>query len=248
MFARTGLPEIPVSRRDHRVRAVLALEARPAPRAYEPARCRFFQSRPRLRERYILQAYLKLLDMAQREALIANAYFLPTPAVAMAIREAARRCVRVVVLSNSPETNDTPGISLLGRGYYRELLAVNDSPQVKACPNRDAGVEIWEWLGKGPGDAKQTQGLLHAKFAVIDRQLSLVGSYNLDPRSERLNSESALVYESPTLGGELARTFLERDLVTSRRITAAEAAAFERPASVLRRFQRGFARLFEDHL
>jgi cardiolipin synthase C len=248
VLARTGKPDIPFFRRYGLVRAVAALEARAVPDAFHPARCRFFQSRPRLHERYILQAYLKLLDMARHEVLIANAYFVPTPAMAMAIREAARRCVRVVVLTNSAATNDTPGINLLGRGYYRELLAVNATAPVKACPNRDAGVEIWEWQGRAPGDARQTQGLLHAKFAVVDRQLGLVGSHNLDPRSERLNSESAIVYESTELAEQLARSFLERDLATSRRITDAEAAAFEHPASVLRRFQKAIARLFEDQV
>jgi phosphatidylserine/phosphatidylglycerophosphate/cardiolipin synthase-like enzyme len=248
VMARTGEAAIPFRRRADLVRNVAALEARPVPRDFQPARCRFFQSRPRLSESYILQAHLKLLDTARREVLIANAYFLPTVAISMAIREAARRCVRVIVLTNSAETNDTPGITQLGRGYYRELLAVNATAQVKACPNPDAGVEIWEWQGRGPGDARQTQGLMHAKFAVVDRRLSLVGSHNLDPRSERLNSESALVYESPALAEQLARRFLDRDLATSRRITAAEAATFERPATVLRRLQQGFARLFEDQL
>ena len=248
VMARTGEADIPFRRRADLVQSVAALEARPVPRDFQPARCRFFQSRPRLRESYILQAHLKLLDTARREVLIANAYFLPTAAISMAIREAARRCVRVIVMTNSAATNDTPGITLLGRGYYRELLAVNATAQVQACPNPDAGVEIWEWQGRGPGDARQTQGLMHAKFAVVDRRLSLVGSHNLDPRSERLNSESALVYESPALAEQLARRFLDRDLATSRRITAAEAATFERPASVLGRLQQGFARLFEDQL
>ncbi|HWO22522.1 MAG TPA: phosphatidylserine/phosphatidylglycerophosphate/cardiolipin synthase family protein [Kofleriaceae bacterium] len=248
ILARTGTTDISFRRRADLVRSVAALEARVVPRDFQPTQCRFFQNRPRLGESYILQAYLKLLDMARREVLIANAYFLPTAATSMAIREAARRCVRVVVMTNSAETNDTPGLTMLGRGYYRELLAVNATAPVKACPNPDAGVEIWEWQGRGPGDARRTQGLMHAKFAVVDRRLSLVGSHNLDPRSERLNSEDVLVYESPDLAEQLARRFLEHDLAASRRITAAEAAAFERPASVLHRLKLGFAQLFEDQL
>ena len=109
-------------------------------------------------------------------------------------------------------------------------------------------MEIWEWQGRAPGAARQTQGLMHAKFAVVDRRLSLVGSHNLDPRSERLNSESAIVYESAALAEQLASSFLERDLAASRRITAAEAAAFERPASVFRRFQKSFAGVFEAQM
>jgi putative cardiolipin synthase len=247
IMASTGTPAISFKRRDDLVAAVAALEARPTPLAYQPTRCRFLQSRPRLRESYIQQAYYKLLGSAKREVLIANAYFVATKATKLAIEKAARRCVRVVLLTNSAETSDTPGMSLLGRGHYTELLAINPTVK-KTCPNPDAGVEIWEWLGKAATDAKPKQGLLHAKFAVADREVALVGSFNLDPRSERLNSESAIVFEQPALADELARTYLERDLAVSRRIGSEEAATFDKPATVYARFQKDFAGLFEDQL
>lgn len=248
ILAKTGKPQIPFATRDDLRRTVAAFEARAPSRDFRPARCRFFQSRPRLRESYIQQAYLKLLASAKREVLIANAYFVPTPSMVLALKDAALRCVRVVVLANGEETNDTPGMTLLGRGYYAELLAVNDSPQVKACAERPAGLEIWEWRGQRAGDGEQTQGLLHAKFAVADRTLALVGSHNLDPRSERLNSESALAFEDPTTASELARLFLEQDLSFSRQIGAEEARGFERPASVYQRFKKSLAGMFEEHM
>lgn len=248
ILAKTGKPNIPYTTIGRLTETVAAFEARPVVRDYQPARCRFFQSRPRLGESYIQQAYLKLLASAKREVLIANAYFVPTAAMTMAIRETAQRCVRVVILANSADTNDTPGITVLGRGYYAELLAVNRSRAVQDCGNPEAGVEIWEWQGKRAGEAKPSQGLLHAKFAVVDRQVSLVGSHNLDPRSERLNSESAIVYENATLGETLARTFLEQDLASSRRISDAEAATFENPRSAYQRFKKDLAGMFEEHL
>ncbi len=248
IMGRTGTPAISFQQRDDLRHSVAALEARPVTREFRGARCRVLQSRPRLRESYIQQAHLKLLESAKHEVLIANAYFVPTPSIKLALQRAAQRCVRVVVLTNGAETSDTPGMNLLGRGHYADLLAGNTSDRVKACPNRDAGVEIWEWRGQRAKDPVPTQGLLHAKFVVVDRMLSLVGSYNLDPRSERLNSESAIVYEHPTLSDQLARTFVEQDLATSRRITAEEAARFEKPESVMQRFKKELAGLFEDQL
>jgi phosphatidylserine/phosphatidylglycerophosphate/cardiolipin synthase-like enzyme len=248
VMSTTGTRDLSFTQRDDLKQSVATLEARPPTTDFQHARCRLLQSRPRLHESYIQQAYLKLLDMAKQEVLIANAYFVPTPSIKLALQRAAMRCVRVVVLTNGPETSDTPGMSLLGRGHYADLLAVNTTAQVKACPNRDAGMEIWEWRGQAAGDAKQTQGLIHAKYAVVDRIVSLVGSYNLDPRSERLNSESAIVHENPKLTETLARTFLDHDLVPSRRITAAEAARFEHPDAIMQRFKKEFAGLFEDHL
>jgi phosphatidylserine/phosphatidylglycerophosphate/cardiolipin synthase-like enzyme len=89
---------------------------------------------------------------------------------------------------------------------------------------------------------------MHSKFVLVDRRLSLVGSYNLDPRSERLNSESALVYEHRQLTDQLRRTFLEQDLTVSRRITVEQAAKLDRPETIFKRFQKDLAGLFEDQL
>jgi putative cardiolipin synthase len=248
LMAQMGPSEIGNTQRDELRANVAAIESRPPITTFKPARCRFLQSRPRLEETFIQQAHLKLLDMAKREVLIANAYFVPTPSIKMALEATAQRCVRVVLLTNGPETNDTPGMSLLGRGHYADLLRVNASKQVKACPNRDAGIEIWEWQGKRAGESTRTQGLIHAKFVLVDRILSLVGSYNLDPRSESLNSESALVYENAELTEELARTFFDDDLATARRITVEEATRFATPDTTLDRFKKELASLFEDQL
>ena len=145
---------------------VAAIESRQPALEFRPSTCRFIQNRPRLKETYIQQAYVKLIERARREVLIANAYFVPTPSMAQALTDAARRCVAVKLISNSPETNDLPEISLVGRGHYKELLAVNDSPEIAACRNPDAGLRIWEWVGQSAGEAARGQGTMHSKYAV----------------------------------------------------------------------------------
>jgi putative cardiolipin synthase len=241
--------KFPVSyEQDPRLEArVLELERGDAAPDYRPARCRFLHNRPRQGESYILQAYLKLIASAEHELLIANAYFVPTPAIQAALEDAAKRCVAVTLVTNSPETNDLPEISMVGRGYYKTLLAVNQTPEVRACPGTNAGLQIWEWVGRAEGDSVQ-QGTMHSKFAVIDRQLSLVGSYNLDPRSERLNSETALVFEEPQLSAELARVIRESDLRYSQRVTAESAAEFEDPEEAIYRYRKSIGELFEEEL
>jgi len=241
---KTGRPNIDFDQNATRIATVAAFEARTPAVHYQHTQCRFLQSRPRLQERYIEQAYMKLLSTAKREVVIGNAYFVPTPSTRLAVIAAAKRCVRVVLLSNGAETNDTPGINAMGRSYYSELLAVNQSAAVKAC-TQPAGVEIWEWMGKKAGDAKQTQGLYHAKYAIVDRTISLVGSYNLDPRSERHNSETAIVFEQPALAAELMSLF-EEDLATSRRISVEEAATFGNPETAREKLTKGLAWMFED--
>ena len=242
----TGKFPVTYDQDERLVERVATLEALEPQLDFRPARCRFLHSRPRFAESYIMQSYLKLFAGAQEELLVANAYFVPTPAITAALKDAASRCVAVTIVSNSPETNDLPEISMVGRGYYKDLLAVNDTPSVAACPNEDAGIRICEWVGEAPGDPVK-QGTMHSKFAVADGRLSLVGSYNLDPRSERLNSETGLVFENEALARELAGLIRE-DLRYSRRVTPEAAAAFEDPEDVIYRFRMQIGSLFEDEL
>ncbi len=168
--------------------------------------------------------------------------------MSQALTDAAKRCASVRLISNSPETNDLPEISLVGRGHYKDLLAVNESPEVKACGNPDAGIQIWEWVGQAPDEATRRQGTMHSKFAVIDGERALVGSYNLDPRSERLNSETAVVFLQPDLSQRLRRRYMEDHLRFGRQVTPEQAAQFESPESVIERFRKSIGSLFEKEL
>ncbi len=244
----TGNVPIQYETKSEVVAHVAEIETRQSAVNYSGATCRFFQSRPRLKESYIQQAYVKLIERAQSEVLVANAYFVPTPSIKLALLDAARRCVAVRLISNSPQTNDLPEISLVGRGHYKDLLAVNDSPEVAACGNADKGLRIWEWVGQSATEATRNQGTMHSKFAVVDGRRSLVGSYNLDPRSERLNSESAMVFEQPELSAQLRAAFFDNDLNYSREVTLAQAVEFESPEDVIQRFRKSIGHLFEQHL
>ncbi|MBI3885448.1 MAG: phospholipase D family protein [Opitutae bacterium] len=52
---------------------------------------------------------------------------------------------------------------------------------------------------------------VHAKSLVVDDRVAFVGSYNLDPRSENLNTEAGLLVEDEAFATEL-RSEIERDL------------------------------------
>lgn len=53
---------------------------------------------------------------------------------------------------------------------------------------------------------------VHAKSLVIDGRLAFVGSYNLDPRSENLNTEAGLLVEDEAFAAELGAE-IERDML-----------------------------------
>ena len=57
-----------------------------------------------------------------------------------------------------------------------------------------------------PLSGKSRAGL-HAKAMVVDRRWVVVGSYNLDPRSADINTELALLVDSPAFAELVAEFF-----------------------------------------
>ena len=224
----------PTWRKPALVASIKQVLQKPASLVYHPITGRFLQSRPRFSESYIQQAYLHLIQRAKKSVLIANAYFIPSRQLMEALKDAARRGVKVVVLTNSPETNDIQPVAVLSRFIYKKLLEVNREPAVKQ--RGGAGIAVHEWSG-----APFSEGTLHAKYAVFDGKDAIVGSYNLDPRSERLNSETALAFRDDKLVAGLRTHFLSKLIPKSHKVTWDEALRYRRPGGIKKKFKLLFA-------
>ena len=218
---------------DPRLTAAVAAcaEVEPAP-AVHPEAVRFVQSRPRHDETYILQAYLAQIQAARRSILIANAYFIPSRQIARALQDAVARGVEVVVLTNSPESNDIAQVATMSRYGYQPLMRKDGG-----------GVRIAEWIGPAAGE-----GTLHAKYALFDGREAIIGSYNLDPRSERLNSETAIAIRDEALVGAMERTFRAELQTQAREVTWADAVSYRRPRDVAKLFKLVYAMPLESWL
>jgi cardiolipin synthase len=128
----------------------------------------------------ILLAMLKSIRGAQKTIDIENAYVILFPALFNEIKAAVNRGVRVRVLTNSDTSVDEPIIS---------------GPMMRSAVKlAEAGVEVY---------VKSGLGTLHSKFLVVDSQLALVGSYNLHPRSERMEGEMGLLVNDSGMGRQL---------------------------------------------
>jgi putative cardiolipin synthase len=153
----------------------------------------------------MLDALHETWDRAQQEVLAATAYFVPGRNGSSDLIRLRRRGVRVALLTNSLASNDVPTVHAGYSRYRRALLR--------------AGVELHEYQRFGNRrphrHSASSCNALHAKTIVVDRSLAWVGSFNLDPRSSRLNTEMAVLLESESLARELA-TRLERDLEPDR--------------------------------
>jgi cardiolipin synthase len=135
--------------------------------------------------------FLLAMSSARRSIYITNPYFLPDDGMAEALRDAARRGVRVVMLLPGPIDNRL--VRHASRSQYGALL--------------EAGVEIWEYEA----------GLLHAKTMTVDGVWATIGSTNLDTRSFALNEELNAVLYGPDVAAQLEQVFAD-DLAFSRRV------------------------------
>jgi putative cardiolipin synthase len=178
---------------------------------------RFIQNRPRLQESYITQQYLHEIENAKEQIVIVNAYFVPTPELQEAIRVATSvRHVPVYIVTNSPETNDLPIMAYVARTLYAEMFGKTLDEQ-----KANSFLHMYEWQGN-----KFNMGTLHAKYAVFDKMRVIVGSFNLDPRSRNLNSESVLFTESENLAGRFLSRLLNQDMAKTVGLNLERALAF----------------------
>jgi phosphatidylserine/phosphatidylglycerophosphate/cardiolipin synthase-like enzyme len=161
----------------------------------------------------VVDGLLHLMQQAQRELLIISPYFVPGAEMMKQFSEMRRRGVAIRVLTNSLASNDAPAAHAGYRRYREELLAMGvQLYEMRADPS-SAGLERSSTaagsggggsgfgLGSAGGGSKSgvSRASLHSKAVIIDRQLSVIGSMNLDLRSQLKNSEVALVIRSQPL-------------------------------------------------
>lgn len=135
-----------------------------------------------------------LMDSARESLILESPYLVPSRAFRKVLRRAQERGVRVRILTNSLGTTDNLFPQAGYVGHKKWLVRT--------------GVELWEY--RGPE-------CLHTKLAVVDGKRVVVGSFNLDPRSEHLNSETAVLIESRETAEILLRT-MDANLERSWRI------------------------------
>ena len=134
-------------------------------------------------------ALAELLATAQREVVIQSPYVvLSEPAFAL-FRQLRSRGVRIRISTNSLASTDNLQ-AFSGYLDQREELV-------------EAGIEVFEYR---PDPQVQAQIMaryavrptapvfaVHAKTLIVDRNVVYVGTYNLDPRSENLNTEVGVI-------------------------------------------------------
>ena len=125
---------------------------------------------------------------------IESPYLILTKKARTVLGDAIRRGVRVIVFTNSLNSTDNLLVQAVYQREKEDYLTL--------------GLEIIELAGEPGHEGMET---LHTKSMVLEQAgIGMVGSFNIDPRSERLNTEVAIEYHSAVMAGELLRSIQER--------------------------------------
>ena len=157
---------------------------------------------------------LAALAEAQTSVQILTPYFLPDPALIIALNLAALRGVRVDIIL--PAKNNLPFVQWASRALWWQVLE-------RGCRR---------WRTPPPFD--------HSKLVILDGHWVLIGSANWDARSLRLNFELNVEAYGREFAGEMARV-IEQKMSGAREVTLAEADARRYPAKVRDAIARLFA-------
>ena len=144
----------------------------------------------------VVEGLLQLIGQARNDLLIISPYFVPGRDMKQAFASARSRGVRIRILTNSLASNDAP-VAHVGYSRHREdLLKVG----VELYELRSEQASVSNAFGSGgSGSPGESRSMLHSKVLVLDGRLLVVGSMNLDLRSQLQNTEVALLVRSPEL-------------------------------------------------
>ncbi len=179
----------------------------------------------------VVDGLLRLMEQTRRDLLIVSPYFVPGDAMMAVFQRLRNTGVRIRVLTNSLASNDAP-LAHVGYARYRERLlamgvelyemraelgaggGVMSTGSASALSVARRGSESTPQAPVGAtGSTMASRASLHAKTLVLDESLLVVGSMNLDLRSQLQNSEIALLIRSRALARQaigMATPVLER--------------------------------------
>jgi cardiolipin synthase len=165
----------------------------------------------------IQKVFFTAITKAKKSVYLTTPYFVPDQTIITALQTAVMRGIDVKLLL--PEKSDHRFVLLAGRSYYEDLLT--------------CGVKIFEY----------TNGNIHAKMLVVDGEVVVIGSANVDMRSFSYSFEVNVNVYNREFANAAEKVF-QADLENSRELTPDK--FLQRPSYV--RFSENFCRLFSSLL
>lgn len=122
----------------------------------------------------------ELLRSAERSVSMQSPYVILDPQLEALLNDLGAKQVDAEILTNSVAASPNP---LASTAYFSDRKIILDT-----------GIRLLEYQGEHS---------LHAKTYLIDERLSVVGSYNLDPRSAYIDTELMLAIDSEDFAARL---------------------------------------------
>ena len=141
---------------------------------------------------------------ATQEIIIESAYLILTDQTMRHIHSQKERGITSLALTNSLSANNHTTAFVGYRKQRKQQIGVF-SELYEYRSDASAQTELYNELA--PGQDVPHFGI-HAKTAVFDRNVVFIGSYNLDPRSQNLNTEIGFLVTSDALGQAVANSIL----------------------------------------
>ena len=128
----------------------------------------------------------------KKELILVSPYFIPSDEMMQSLKEDRERGVNVTVMTNSLASTD---VFLVYSAYQNDIKAL-----------LDMGVNLYELkpnsfkkLLRRTEWANPNSITLHTKMMIFDNARLAVGSANIDPRSDKLNTEILMIISSKKL-------------------------------------------------
>lgn len=132
------------------------------------------------------------LDEVDHKLIVISPYFIPSPQMMQNFKKIREKNIPIIVITNSMASTDVPMVYSGYQNYIRPLL--------------EMGVTLYElkpYLDKIPKNRKEAKKFehisLHTKMIIVDDEQLLVGSANIDPRSDKLNTEVLMLIKGSPL-------------------------------------------------
>lgn len=117
---------------------------------------------------------IRLIDAAEHHVILQNPYVILTKALGRALVRASQRGVALTIHTNGPTSTD----HLITQAFFLRdwKKMMRDMPTLR--------------LFAAPGPER-----VHSKVMLVDDRVSVIGTYNLDPMSQTINSEVVAVVQ-----------------------------------------------------
>ncbi|KHL79296.1 cardiolipin synthase ClsC [Helicobacter pylori] len=133
-------------------------------------------------------AFEKALKNAKDSVFIASSYFIPGKKMMKIFKNQISKGIELNILTNSLSSTDAIVVYGAWERYRNQLVRM--------------GANVYEirndFFNRQIKGRFSTKHSLHGKTIVFDDNLTLLGSFNIDPRSAYINTESAVLFDNPS--------------------------------------------------